>query len=462
MSSSERPVAILGAGLAGLTAAVHLKRHGVPFKVYESAPAIAGLCGSERDAEGYTYDCGVHFITNRLAAAVGITTECRPMLRYGESVYLQGDEHAYPWGLMTTPRFLGCALSARFGAASRTPPVTVRELYRAQYGQALCDEVAAPLTEAWSGLPANELSAAVGRKFATPLPRMLMLKLSSWLSGRAIGIGYSREVTESINAWHVYPDGGIARVCERLAEEVADDVVLNARVESIEVRDEAVEGIRVGGAFVPASGVVSTAPVPILSRIVRGSDRLQGLGGLRYRAMVSVNLKLEGAQGLNEVVTWVPEARFPFFRVSDIGLGLPWLVPAGRNLVTCDIGCAIGDATWTADDAGLIERCTEGLEAMVPGLRARVLGGRVVRVPLAYPIFAQAYETDRERFERLGTGIRGLISVGRNGEFAHLLMEDVYWRTRWKVSALISELQGPVPARAVQDEAVLPPLVQVA
>jgi hypothetical protein len=35
------------------------------------------------------------------------------------------------------------------------------------------------------------------------------------------------------------------------------------------------------------------------------------------------------------------------------------------------------------------------------------------------------------------TGIENLLSIGRNGEFAHIFMEDVYWRTRKKVRHLI-------------------------
>lgn len=442
VAAQEGPVAILGAGLAGLTAAVHLKRHGIPFVVYEGADAVAGLCQSERDEEGFTYDCGVHFITNRLAAAVGIASECRPMLRYGEAVHLGGRSYSYPWGLMASPRFLASALWGWLRRWGEAPAATAQAHYRQQYGRALADAVAAPLTAAWSGLPVERLAASVSQKFATGLPRMLMLKLSAALSRRTVGIGYSRVVTESANAWHVYPEGGIARVCQRLADEVADSIVLRAKVEAIEVRDDRVEGVRVNGALVPVSGVISTAPVHALVKLVQGSDRLQPLARLRYRAMVSVNLKLVGASGLRDVVTWVPEERYPFFRVSDVGFGLPWLVPEGKDQVTCDIGCQIGDETWRADDAALVERCIAGLDEMLPGLRSRVIGSRVMRVPLAYPIFELAYEPERERFERQGTGIGGLVSVGRNGEFSHLLMEDVYWRTRWKVSEFITARQA--------------------
>jgi hypothetical protein len=51
----------------------------------------------------------------------------------------------------------------------------------------------------------------------------------------------------------------------------------------------------------------------------------------------------------------------------------------------------------------------------------------------------RAYEAERQRFSR-GTGIQGLYSVGRNGEFAHILMEDVYHRTVRRVDAAIKDL----------------------
>ena len=62
-----------------------------------------------------------------------------------------------------------------------------------------------------------------------------------------------------------------------------------------------------------------------------------------------------------------------------------------------------------------------------------------MRTPIAYPVYRSEYEADRVKLES-GTGVRGLASVGRNGEFAHILMEDVYWRTRRKMASLMAEI----------------------
>ena len=48
-------------------------------------------------------------------------------------------------------------------------------------------------------------------------------------------------------------------------------------------------------------------------------------------------------------------------------------------------------------------------------------------------------ELKRKAWEK-STGVQGLLSVGRNGEFAHILMEDVFWRTRWKVSEYLRNI----------------------
>jgi len=72
----------------------------------------------------------------------------------------------------------------------------------------------------------------------------------------------------------------------------------------------------------------------------------------------------------------------------------------------------------------------------IPEERERYLGYNVLRTPIAYPVFLNKYEPARQNFER-STNVENLLSIGRNGEFSHIFMEDVYWRTRKKVQKLI-------------------------
>jgi oxygen-dependent protoporphyrinogen oxidase len=442
---SERqglPVAVVGGGIAGLTAAAALRRRGIPVALYEAGSRIAGMAESFRDADGFSYDVGAHFITNRLAAAVGIGALCRDIPRYDESVLLAGRSHAYPFGLMAVPRFVAGALRARAGGAGRLDRAeTAAEWFRAGYGRPLADEVALPLVQAWSGAPADALSAAVGRKLHTSgrVGSALRLKLASRLTGRAVSCGYCNEAPENPNVWHVYPRDGLGVLCGRLAVELGDAIRLDSPVERILVEDGRVVAVRVHGHDRPVAAAVSTAPVPILAKLVSGSAALEPLRQFRYRPMVFVNLRFSGRGLLRDTVLWTPEPGFPFFRLTETPISMPWLAPEGKTLVTADIGCSVGDAVWSMEDEALGELCLNHLEPVIRDARRRYLGCRVVRTPIAYPVFLREYEADRQRFER-GTGIDGLLSVGRNGEFAHILMEDIYWRTLNAVRGLAGQL----------------------
>ena len=447
----DLPVAVIGGGIAGVTAAAFLRRRGVPVVLYEAGPRLAGLAQSHRDADGFSSDIGAHFITNRLAAAVGIGGACQTVRYYGESVWIAGRSYTYPFGLLANPRFAASGVAARLRRGK--PPHSAADVFRTMYGRALADAVAIPLLEAWSGAPAAELAPAVAEKLQHGLLGTTFLKLAGRLTRRAVTIGYSHLVPENANVWHVYPEGGVSRLVDQLADEVRDAIECDSPVEAVLVDDEGVRAVRVHGREQRVRAVVSTAPVHALARLVTGTTALAYLARFRYRPMVFVSVRLDGRDLLPDTVVWTPEASFPFFRITDTTRSMPWLAPPGKSILTVDLGCEIGDETWVMPEPALVARCLDALAAIVPDVHARHLGGaRVARTAIAYPVLLNAYEADRQRFAR-GTGVPGLWSVGRNGEFAHTLMEDVYWRTLAAMRRLVDAIdveRAATPAGAQQ------------
>lgn len=444
----QDPVAIIGGGLAGLTAATVLRRRRVPVVLYEAGRQVSGLAASFRDDDGFTYDFGAHFITNRLAAALGVGGQCRTVTRYGETVLIRGRTYSYPLGLLGNPRYALSGAVAQLRTALRPSAVTsAAEAFRMRYGRALADEIAIPLVEAWSGAPATALSPAVAEKLQNGVGRGVLLKAAAKMTHRAVVNGYSHEVPENPHIWHVYPEDGLGLLCRHLAHPLDDVIQLESPVEEITVEDARPVAVRVNGREQPVAAVVSTAPCHILAKLVRGTDELGFLSRFRFRPMTFVNLRMEGRGLLPDTVLWTPESAFPFFRLTEAPLSMQWLAPPNKTMITADIGCEVGDAMWSADEEQLSELCLQHLETIIPNARGRYLGGRALRTPIAYPVFLNDYEQDRRRFQHT-TGIENLISVGRNGEFAHILMEDVYWRTLRKTGALASQLASPEEARA--------------
>jgi len=185
-NATSEPIAILGAGIAGLTAANDLHRRGLPVRIYEAGKAIAGMAHSVSDERGFTYDFGAHLITNRLAAALGIASNCHTVTHYNETVYLGGRTYGFPFGLLRSPTFVAGAIRSRLSRGEKRSVASAADWYRANYGRQMADTIAIPLVEAWSGVPAEQLSSAVIPPHVDRgMLNVLMLKLSGWASGRA-------------------------------------------------------------------------------------------------------------------------------------------------------------------------------------------------------------------------------------------------------------------------------------
>ena len=440
---TKKPIAILGAGMAGLTAANFLKKQNVPFVLFEAGNKIAGLASSFKDKEGFTYDFGAHFITNRLADAIGVSSECRVVKHYGETVWLKGKTYSYPFGLIRIPRMSVSFVKTKIGSLSNGhPPGSAAEWFSRRYGISFAREVALPLIESWSGVPSEQLSPATGESLPTSIFKTFYLKAASFVTHRAVACGYNREMPEKPSVWHVYPNDGVSTLCTKLAEGLEDSIKLQSPVEEILVEDEKVVAVRVNGNQYEVSGAISTAPVNILAKLVKGTNALQGVSRFRFRPMVFVNMRFKGRELLPDTVMWFPEKEFPFFRLTEVTRSMPWLAPDGKSIITVDIGCQKDDELWTMDEEKLSALCLEHMKSVIPDAKERFLGSSVLKTPIAYPVFLNDYEKERQEFERT-THIDNLLSVGRNGEFAHRFMEDVYWRTRKKVHDLISLNSAP-------------------
>jgi len=434
----KKPIVIIGAGIAGLTAANYLRKQNEPFILFEASDKIAGLAASFKDAEGFSNDFGAHFITNRLAKAIGVESECRLVKHYEEAIWLQGKSYGYPFGLLRRHRMLLSFLKAKFKSfGSRKVAGTAKEWFRDQYGISFSDEVALPLIEAWSGAPAECLSPAVGASLPSNIFKVFYLKAASLITGRAVACGYNREMPEKPSVWHVYPEGGVSLLCNKLAEGLDDAIKLQSPVQEIIVENNKVIAVRVRGEIIEVSAAISTAPANILAKIVTGTEALWDFSQFRFRAMVFINLRLEGTNLLPGTVLWFPENRFPFFRVTEVTRSMPWLAPKGKSIITVDIGCQKDDEYWTMNEKAITGLCLKHIKTIIPDIEKRLVGSSILKTPFAYPVFLKKYEKERLDFER-STNIDNLLSIGRNGEFAHRFMEDVYWRTRKKIQDFLS------------------------
>jgi len=115
-----RRIHVIGAGLAGLAAAVRLAKGGAHVRLYEAAQSAGGRCRSYLDAElGCRVDNGNHLLVSGNDAAMAYVTEIgaaatfitRDMaafpfvdLRTGERWNVRPTDHRFPWWILLAQR----------------------------------------------------------------------------------------------------------------------------------------------------------------------------------------------------------------------------------------------------------------------------------------------------------------------------------------------------------------------
>jgi len=169
------------------------------------------------------------------------------------------------------------------------------------------------------------------------------------------------------------------------------------------------EAVLESGEVVPWDALVMTAPLSHLAAMTADLPAAGRAAAARLRAVAVVNLNLgvRGPAPRREHWLYVPEERFPFYRV-----GIPSnhgaVAPPGCHTLSVEVSLPAGAATAS----GLRERCLEGL--MELGLlrdAADVVTVDEVHLDPAYVIFdaarPEAVSTLRDAYRAAGVALAG-------------------------------------------------------
>ncbi len=429
------PAVIIGAGPAGLTAALTLLQAGRPVHVLEASDVVGGLSRTvQRD--GWRFDLGGHRFFTKVPRVRRFWHDIlgdedfllRPRL---SRIFYRGRFFDYPIRPVNALRNLGLAEAVRcvfsYLRARLRPPVDPSSLEAyivANYGWRLYRHFFATYnTKVW-GVPASELSAdwgaqrIKGMSLWTAVVEPLRRRFSP---ARRRG----PEVTSLIEEFR-YPRLGPGMMWERCADRVTaagGRIDFGARVCGIERRDGAVVAViaEVAGTRrrIPCSAVVSSMPLAELARCCEPPAPAAVLASaerLRFRDFLTVALVVDESDGFEDNWIYVHGADVRVGRIQNFGRWSPELVKDGQTCLGLEYFVHQGDGMWERTDDELIALATEELAALGLVAADRVRQGYVVRVPKAYPVYDTGYA---ERVDVLrdfvADELANLWPVGRNG-----------------------------------------------
>ncbi len=385
-------VAVVGAGVAGLAAALSLRARGVACEVFEASAHAGGLLAPVR-FRGLPCDRGSH--RDHDDAWRTLPPEVRALAwervpRRG--VLVLGGRHArYPLDPVDFARALGLRGLAAMGlglAASRrpwsrdsgdTPDEGFEDFVAARVGRAAYERFYRPYAEKVWGLDPRDLSRTVARQ-----------RLSSSSPLRALVGGRAPQ-----RFW--YPRGGMSALVEGLLAACAR--------EGVRVRFDAPVTDR---ASLDADRVIYTAPL----------GELAGEARLTHRGLYLVHLALAPGS-LGDADTWyVPDARYWFGRASQPARFSAALAAPGEEVLAVEIpegrwGDAV-DFTARAD-----ELLAQLRDAGVVRGRAPPAAVQQTFVRGVYPLYRRgwmgAWRAAMAKVRAMGD----VLPAGRQGLFLH-------------------------------------------
>ncbi|MCU1504555.1 MAG: amine oxidase [Ilumatobacteraceae bacterium] len=418
---------VIGAGPAGLTAALLLARRGHGVEILEADATVGGISRTVvRD--GWRFDIGGHRFFTKVPEVEALWRELLPddlMLRPRLSrIFYEGKFYDYPLKAMNALRNLGVIESAKcvasYGWARVRPPkdlTTFDGWVSARFGRRLYGTFFKTYTEKVWGVPAETLPADWAAQ------RIKNLSLASAVINALRPRRNQKDIVSLIEEF-LYPrlgPGMMWEACRDRAVELGAELQHGARVASVEHRHgAAVAVVTVDGERHECDSVVSSMP---LSALVRAMDPappahvLAAADGLRYRDFLTVALVVPEDAGFPDNWVYIHSPQVRLGRVQNFGSWSPYMVKPGKTCLGLEYFVNEHDELWDMDDQSLVRFAREELRRT--GLIMSDVPddeGFVVRVPKAYPVYDGAYARNVEVMRRwLEAHAANVHAVGRNG-----------------------------------------------
>ena len=439
MNTERTPVAILGAGLAGLSIASELSENGRPVTVVERNPCVGGLARSVKigdfifDLGGHRLYTGQEWIVKKIQDMLGDELQ---MVTRKSRILLGGKWFDYP------PKPFSAIPSFGFGEGMKilsSYMLSAAKLKRApqnedcferwatrRFGSRMYEVFFRPYTEKACGLPCSEMSAdwGVGR-----------VGIQNLLEAVGKAVLRPRDSPRTYATQFYYPKRGIGTIATNLAQRVIQGdskILLGWEVEEVRWNQGAIKSVLIDNGSsqleLTADQFVSTVPITLFVSLMRPRippGILEAAANLRYRALVCILLTVDRKSITDDNWIYFPDRDIIFARIHEPRNWSQQLVEEGKTSLCAEILCNQDDQVWRTTDELLIKRVITDLSSLQILREDEITGSFVERIPNAYPVLQLGYQNHLNKLLDYVSQFKNLHLLGRTGMFKYWTMDQV-------------------------------------
>ena len=476
-----KQIVIIGAGPAGLTAAIELLKKGHSVTILEATDRIGGISQTVR-YQGNRMDIGGHRFFSKDERVNRWWTELMPLqgapawddkllnnqkdyapegpdpeetdrvmlIRDRVSrIYFNRHFFDYPismkWSTIRNMGFfttLKAGFSYLYSCVHKLPETSLENFYINRFGRVLYSMFFESYTEKVWGRHPSSISADWGAQRVKGLSIRAILKDIF----RKL-LGTKGEVETSLIERYWYPKLGPGQLWELAAEEVkrlGGTIRMNCPVTTLETEAGRVLAVRYWEAGeekrLPADDVFSSMPVRELMDDLAGAEIPEDVRAaartLPYRDFITVGLLVKDLLIRNDTKRRTVNDRVPdcWIYVQDKGVKLgrvqifnnwsPYMVkdPEHTVWIGLEYFCDEGDELWRMSEQQLIDLGKREIEQIGIARAADVLDAHAERVKKAYPAYFDGY-AHMDRIVWFLDGFDNLYCIGRNGQHRYNNMD---------------------------------------
>ena len=436
MAQSE-DILILGAGPAGMAAAMELSRAGKAATVAGKATMVGGLAKTYtlKESDGtYRTDIGPHrfFSKNKYLYDFieDLLGEEWIKVRRQTRFVVHGKYYFYPirMGNVLTQMGFFSALHVLFDYVSEKIRGMIRpRLLRSfedyvvsQFGRRLAEFNMLNYTEKIWGIPCSQISIDWATQRIGGLSIWSTLKKALFKSG-----GPKTLVDE-----FYYPSHGSGRIYEAIKnriEEKGSTVLLSSEPERIRWNEKQVTEVTLRTpsgerAYKDPKAVISSIPITQCVKLFDPkppSAVLEAAASLRFRSQVYLFLTINRDRVTHDNWVYFPDKEIPFGRFSEMKNFSAAMCPPGKTSLFVEFFCFEGDEIWDMNKDALFALTMDWMEKLKLLDRKDVQSVHHYKQVHVYPIYDLHYKKHLTTIMNFLDGFDNFFAIGRPGRFRY-------------------------------------------